>query len=70
MEFLIKHKRDRQFHTFWNGWEQGLQLLGQPEVRVMTGWEPIVYAARMRVSVTIMPCRKATKDGLSSIPSF
>ncbi len=27
MEFLIKHKRDRQFRTFWNGWEQGLQLV-------------------------------------------
>jgi len=48
MEFLIKHKRDRQFRTFWNGWEQGLQLLANQEVWVMTGWEPIVYAARMR----------------------
>ena len=48
MEFLIKHKRDRQFRTFWNGWEQGLQLVGNQEVWVMTGWEPIVYAARMR----------------------
>ena len=48
MEFLIKHKRDRQFRTFWNGWEQGLQLVANQEVWVMTGWEPIVYAARMR----------------------
>jgi putative spermidine/putrescine transport system substrate-binding protein len=48
MEFLIKLKRDGQFRTFWNGWEQGLQLVANQEVWVMTGWEPIVYAARMR----------------------
>jgi putative spermidine/putrescine transport system substrate-binding protein len=48
MEFLIKHKRDGQFRTFWSGWEQGLQLLANGEVWVMTGWEPIVYAARQR----------------------
>jgi putative spermidine/putrescine transport system substrate-binding protein len=48
MEFLIKHKRDRQFRTFWSGWEQGLQLVANQEVWVMTGWEPIVYAARKR----------------------
>jgi putative spermidine/putrescine transport system substrate-binding protein len=48
IEFLIKHKRDGQFRTFWNGWEQGLQLVANQEVWVMTGWEPIVYAARLR----------------------
>src|ERR1700688_824000 len=48
MEFLIKHKKDRQFRTFWNGWEQALQLVANQEVLVMTGWEPIVYAARRR----------------------
>jgi putative spermidine/putrescine transport system substrate-binding protein len=48
MEFLIKHKRDGQFRTFWNGWEQALQLVSNQEVWVMTGWEPIVYAARRR----------------------
>jgi putative spermidine/putrescine transport system substrate-binding protein len=48
MEFLIKHKRDGQFRTFWTGWEQGLQLVANNEVWVMTGWEPIVYAARRR----------------------
>src|SRR6267154_4044304 len=48
MEFLIKHKKDGQFRTFWNGWEQGLQLVANQEVWVMTGWEPIVYAARRR----------------------
>ena len=48
MEFLIKHEKDGQFRTFWNGWEQGLQLIVNREVWVMTGWEPIVYAARDR----------------------
>jgi putative spermidine/putrescine transport system substrate-binding protein len=48
MEFLIKHKTDGQFRTFWNGWEQGVQLVATEEVWVMTGWEPIVYAARER----------------------
>ena len=48
MEFLIKKKKDGQFRTFWNGWEQGVQLVANQEVWVMTGWEPIVYAARER----------------------
>ena len=46
MEFLIKKKKDGQFRTFWNGWEQGLNLIVTREVHVMTGWEPIVVAAR------------------------
>lgn len=48
MEFLIKRKRDGQFRTFWSGWENGLSLIVNEEVYVMTGWEPIVYAARER----------------------
>ncbi|MBW7922077.1 MAG: extracellular solute-binding protein [Rubellimicrobium sp.] len=48
MEFLIKHKRDGQFRTFWNGWEQGVQLVADEEVDAMTGWEPIVYEAQRR----------------------
>lgn len=48
MEFLIKHKRDGQFRTFWNGWEQGVQLVANEEVDAMTGWEPIVYEGRKR----------------------
>lgn len=48
MEFLIKHKRDGQFRTFWNGWEQGVQLVGDGEVLAMTGWEPIVIEGRKR----------------------
>ena len=48
MEFLIKHKRDGQFRTFWSGWEQGVQLVSNDEVDAMTGWEPIVYEGRKR----------------------
>ncbi len=48
MEFLIKHKTDGQFRTFWNGWEQGVQLVANEEVDAMTGWEPIVYEGRKR----------------------
>jgi putative spermidine/putrescine transport system substrate-binding protein len=48
MEFLIEKKRDGQFRTFWNGWEQGLSLILREEVYVMTGWEPIVFAARKK----------------------
>src|SRR6202166_2410895 len=48
MEFLIKHKKDRQFRTFWSGLEQGVQLIANQEVWVMTGWESIAYAARRR----------------------
>lgn len=46
MEFLIKKKREGQFRKFWNGWEDGLQLIKSQEVWVMTGWEPIVLAAQ------------------------
>jgi putative spermidine/putrescine transport system substrate-binding protein len=46
MEYLVAKKRAGQFRTFWNGWEQGVQLVKSQEVWVMTGWEPIVYAAK------------------------
>lgn len=46
MGFLIKHKKDGQFRTFWSGWEQGVSLITSGEVWCMTGWEPIVYAAQ------------------------
>lgn len=45
-EFLIRKKQEKQFRKFWNGWEDGLQLIQSGEVHVMTGWEPIVYAAQ------------------------
>jgi putative spermidine/putrescine transport system substrate-binding protein len=46
MEFLIKKKREGQFRTFWNGWEDGVRLIKSGEVYAMTGWEPIVYEAQ------------------------
>lgn len=44
MGFLIEKKREGQFRTLWNGWEQGVEVLRSGEVWVMTGWEPIVKA--------------------------
>jgi putative spermidine/putrescine transport system substrate-binding protein len=44
MEFLIEKKREGQFRTLWNGWEQGVEVLRSGEVWAMTGWEPIVKA--------------------------
>jgi len=46
MEFLIKKKQEGQFLKFWSGWQDGLELVKSKKVFVMTGWEPIVYAAR------------------------
>lgn len=44
MTFLIDKKRAGQFRRFWQGWEQGVQLVRSKEVIAMTGWEPIVKA--------------------------
>ena len=44
MNFLIDKKRAGQFRRFWQGWEQGAQLVRSGEVIAMTGWEPIVKA--------------------------
>lgn len=44
MTFLIEKKRAGQFRRFWQGWEQGAQLVRSGEVVAMTGWEPIVKA--------------------------
>ncbi len=46
MKFLTEKKRSGQFLRFWNGWEDGLGMIRREEVWVMTGWEPIVYAAQ------------------------
>ena len=48
MEFLIDKKKEGQFRTFWNGWEEGLRLILNEDVWAMTGWEPIVYAAQAK----------------------
>lgn len=46
MEFLIKKKQEGQFRKFWSGWEEGLRMIMDEDVYLMTGWEPIVYAAK------------------------
>jgi putative spermidine/putrescine transport system substrate-binding protein len=46
MQFLISKKKEGQFLRFWNGWEDGLNLIKNKQVYVMTGWEPIVFAAQ------------------------
>ena len=46
MEFLIKKKKEGQFVKLWSGWEDGLELIKSQKAWVMTGWEPIVYAAQ------------------------
>jgi putative spermidine/putrescine transport system substrate-binding protein len=48
MKFLIDKKRRGQFRKFWNGWEQGVELVRSGEVWVMTGWEPIVKELQRR----------------------
>lgn len=51
MDFLKKHKRDGQFLKFWRGWEEGVDLIVNRRVLVMTGWEPIVKTAIARGAV-------------------
>ena len=46
--FLKKKKQEGQFYKFWNGWQDGVDLISTGKVVVMTGWEPIVLAARTR----------------------
>jgi len=66
MEFLIKAKRDGQFLTFWQGWEQGLKLIKSKEVWVMTGWEPIVYAAQKEGVNAVYAVPKEGYEGWSN----
>jgi putative spermidine/putrescine transport system substrate-binding protein len=46
-EFLIDQKQKGQFRTFWNGFQQGVDVLASGEVDMMSCWEPIqIVAAR------------------------
>lgn len=47
MRWLIDRKKELKIRL-WNGWQQGVDLVAKEEVWVMTGWEPIVYAAQER----------------------
>lgn len=44
-EFLIEKKKAGQFRTFWNGFQQGVDLLASGEVAMMSCWEPIQRVA-------------------------
>ena len=44
-EFLIDMKRKGQFRTFWDGFQNGVQLLASEEVLVSSCWEPIQIVA-------------------------
>lgn len=46
-QFLIDMKKKGQFRTFWDGFQNGVDLLGSEEVLVSSCWEPIqIIAAR------------------------
>lgn len=44
-EFLIEKKKAGQFRTFWNGFQQGVDLLASGEIAMMSCWEPIQRVA-------------------------
>lgn len=47
-QFLIGHKKAGQFRTFWNGFQQSVDLLVSKEVVMMSCWEPQVYVSRRK----------------------
>lgn len=44
-QFLIEHKKKGQFRTFWDGFQNGADLLASEEVLVSSCWEPIQIVA-------------------------
>ncbi|WP_281685515.1 ABC transporter substrate-binding protein [Thalassobaculum salexigens] len=51
-QFLIEKKKAGQFRTFWDGFQNGVDLLASEEVLVASCWEP----------VQIVAAKKAGKD--------
>lgn len=47
-QFLIDKKKAGQFRTFWNGFQQSVDLLVSKEVMMMSCWEPQVYVSRRK----------------------
>ncbi|MGI9334241.1 MAG: ABC transporter substrate-binding protein [Gammaproteobacteria bacterium] len=47
-EFLIDQKNKGQFRTFWNGFQQGVDLMASGEVVMMSCWEPIQLVSRRK----------------------
>ena len=44
-QFLIDHKKKGQFRTFWDGFQNGVDLLASEEVLLSSCWEPIQIVA-------------------------
>ncbi len=47
-QFLIDKKKAGQFRTFWDGFQNGVDLLASEEVLVSSCWEPIQIVASRR----------------------
>jgi len=47
-QFLIDQKKKGQFRTFWNGFQQGVDLMASGEVVMMSCWEPIQLVSRRK----------------------
>lgn len=47
-QFLIEKKKAGQFRTFWDGFQNGVDLLASEEVLVSSCWEPIQIVATRR----------------------
>jgi spermidine/putrescine-binding protein len=44
-QFIIDHKKKGQFRTFWDGFQNGVNLLSSEEVLVASCWEPVAIVA-------------------------
>ncbi|MGB7305626.1 MAG: extracellular solute-binding protein [Burkholderiaceae bacterium] len=52
-EFLIEHKKKGQFRTFWDGFQNGVDLLASEEVLVSSCWEPVQVVAAKKSGMDI-----------------
>ncbi len=47
-QFLIDYKKKGQFRTFWDGFQNGVDLLASKEVVMSSCWEPVQLVARKK----------------------
>ncbi|WP_226575015.1 ABC transporter substrate-binding protein [Acuticoccus sediminis] len=47
-EFLITKKQEGQFRTFWDGFQNGVDLLASGEVLMQSCWEPVQIFAKSK----------------------
>ena len=52
-QFLIEHKKKGQFRTFWDGFQNGVDLLASEEVLVSSCWEPVQVVAAKKSGMDI-----------------